>query len=255
MGSRRPVIAGNWKMNTSLEGALALAKGVAAGAAKHPGADAIVIPPACFLAPVLDALQGTSVGVGAQNMHPADKGAFTGELSAGMLQSLGVHYVVCGHSERRHIFGETSDWVGDKVHAAISAGLRPILCVGETLDDRDSGITERVVGEQLLAGLRHLSAAQMQYTIVAYEPVWAIGTGRTASPEQAQAVHAFIRTTLAERFDPATADQARLQYGGSVKPQNAGELLLQPDIDGALVGGASLKADSFTGILAATTSA
>jgi triosephosphate isomerase (TIM) len=255
MGSRRPVIAGNWKMNTTLEGALALAKGIADAASKHTGADAIVIPPACFLAPVMDALQGSSVGVGAQNMHPADKGAYTGELSAGMLQSLGVHYVVCGHSERRHIFGESSDWVGDKVRAAVAAGLRPILCVGETLEDRDAGITEAVVAEQLLAGLRHLNAAQMHQTIVAYEPVWAIGTGRTASPEQAQAVHAFIRTTLANRFDPATSDRARLQYGGSVKPQNARELLLQPDIDGALVGGASLKAESFAGILAATTSA
>ena len=255
MGSRRPVIAGNWKMNTTLTEAVSLAKGIAAAADKHTGSDAIVIPPACFLAPVLGALQGSSVGVGAQNMHPADKGAFTGELSGNMLQSLGVQYVVCGHSERRHIFGESSDWVGDKVLAAVTSGLRPILCVGETLEDRDSGITERVVGEQLLAGLRHLNATQMGQTIVAYEPVWAIGTGRTASPEQAQAVHAFIRTTLAERFDPTTADRARLQYGGSVKPQNAGELLLQPDIDGALVGGASLKADSFEGILAATTSA
>ena len=255
MGTRRPVIAGNWKMNTTLEDAVALAKGVASAHKAHAAADAIVIPPACFLAPVLKALEGTQVSVGAQNMHPADKGAFTGELSAHMLASLGIRYVVCGHSERRHIFGESSAWIGDKVQAALGAGLSPILCVGETLEDRDAGITESVVAEQLLAGVRHLSAAEMLRTIVAYEPVWAIGTGRTASPEQAQAVHAFIRTALAERFDAQTADATRIQYGGSVKPANAAELLLQPDIDGALVGGASLKAESFSGILAAVTTA
>jgi triosephosphate isomerase (TIM) len=252
MGTRRQVIAGNWKMNTTLEEAVTLAQGVAAAAAAHPGVDAIVIPPACFLDAVLRAVQGSPTGVGAQNMHPADKGAFTGELSGAMLRSLGVGYVVCGHSERRHVFGESNDWVGDKVQAALGAGLRPILCVGETLDDRDAGVTEAVVRDQLLAGLRHLDAGQMAHAIVAYEPVWAIGTGRTASPEQAQAVHAFIRMTLASRFDAATADAVRIQYGGSVKPQNAEELLLQPDIDGALVGGASLKAESFAGILAAS---
>lgn len=255
MAQRRPVIAGNWKMNTTLAEALELARGVAEAAKASPHCDTIVIPPACFLAPVLKVCEGSPLGVGAQNMHPSDKGAFTGELSGAMLKSLGVHYVVCGHSERRHIFGETSAWIGAKVAAAIGAGLIPILCVGETLDDRDKGITEAVVKEQLLEGLQHLDAAQAVRTIVAYEPVWAIGTGRTASPEQAQAVHAFIRTTLAQRFDAATADTLRLQYGGSVKPQNAAELLLQPDIDGALVGGASLKAESFAGILSASSSA
>ena len=188
-------------------------------------------------------------------MHPSDKGAFTGELSGAMLTSLGVSHVICGHSERRQIFGESSDWVGDKVAAAVAQGLTPILCVGETLDDRERGVTEQVVKEQLLAGLRHLNQTQAQRTIIAYEPVWAIGTGRTASPEQAQAVHAFIRSTLHQRFDATTAESLRLQYGGSVKPQNAAELLLQPDIDGALVGGASLNAESFAGILQGTTSA
>ena len=255
MAPRRPVIAGNWKMNTTLEEALSLARGVAQAASAQPKCDAIVIPPACFLAPVLKAVEGTGLGVGAQNMHPSEGGAFTGELSGAMLQSLGVSYVVCGHSERRHLFGESSAWVGDKVAAAISVGLVPILCVGETLEDRERGVTEAVVKEQLLEGMRHLDAPQAARTIVAYEPVWAIGTGRTASPEQAQAVHAFIRSTLAQRFDAGTADGLRLQYGGSVKPQNAQELLLQPDIDGALVGGASLKAESFAGILQASSSA
>jgi len=255
MGTRRQVIAGNWKMNTTLEEAIALTRGVAAAAAAHTQADAIVIPPACFLGAVVRAAEGSPLAVGAQNMHPAESGAFTGELSGAMLRSVGVHHVVCGHSERRHIFGETSDWVGDKVQAALAAGLGPILCVGETLQDREAGVTERVVREQLLAGLRHLDARAMSSTIVAYEPVWAIGTGRTASPEQAQAVHAFIRTTLSARFDAATADAIRLQYGGSVKPENAAELLLQPDIDGALVGGASLKPESFAGILSAAPAA
>ena len=248
MGSRRPVIAGNWKMNTTLTEAVSLAKGIAAAADKHTGSDAIVIPPACFLAPVLGALQGSNVGVGAQNMHPADKGAFTGELSANMLKSLGVQYVVCGHSERRHIFGESSDWVGDKVLAAVTAGLRPILCVGETLEDRDSGITERVVGEQLLAGLRHLNATQMGQTIVAYEPVWAIGTGLTATDEQAQEVHAVIRARIAETSEEA-AGGTRILYGGSVKPDNARELMSQPDVDGALVGGASLDMRVFSELI------
>jgi len=252
MAARRPVIAGNWKMNTTLGEALSLAKGVAKLADTHTSCDTIVIPPSCFIAPILKASEGSSLGVGAQNMHPEEKGAFTGEVSAAMLKSINVHYVLCGHSERRHIFGESSEWVGDKVAAAVRAGICPILCVGETLDDRDQGITEDVVAEQLLKGLRHLGSAEAAKTIVAYEPVWAIGTGRTASPDQAQAVHAFIRTTLAQRFDASTADALRLQYGGSVKPSNARELLLQPDIDGALVGGASLKAESFAGILAAT---
>lgn len=255
MGTRRQVIAGNWKMNTTLEEAVALTRGVADAAATYPQATAIVIPPACFLGAVVQAAEGSSVKVGAQNMHPAEGGAFTGEISGAMLHSMGVDHVVCGHSERRHIFGESNDWVGDKVQAALNAGLGPILCVGETLEDRDGGITEAVVREQLLTGLRHLDAAQMERTIVAYEPVWAIGTGRTASPEQAQAVHAFIRSTLSGRFDAGTADATRIQYGGSVKPQNAAELLLQPDIDGALVGGASLVAENFAGILKASPAA
>ena len=249
--SRRPIIAGNWKMNTDRAGAVALARAVADATAGADGVDVVVIPPACFLDPVVQAVAGTHVGVGAQNLHPAASGAFTGETSGPMLVSLDVSYVVCGHSERRHIFHEPSGWIGTKVAAAHAHGLTPILCVGETLEDREAGQTEAVVAEQLDGGLARLDRDQALATVIAYEPVWAIGTGRTATPEQAQEVHAFIRGRLAARFDAELAAAVRIQYGGSVKPSNAAELLSQPDIDGALVGGAALKADSFAGIVAA----
>lgn len=248
--TRHALIAGNWKMNTDRAGAVALAAGVAA-LPVPAGREVLVIPPTCLLDLVVSAVSGTHVRVGAQNMHPADGGAFTGETSGSMLTSLGVGYVLCGHSERRHVFGEASSFVGEKVKAAHQHGIRPILCVGETLDDREGGRTESVVGEQLGAGLAAVDAAQMLTTTIAYEPVWAIGTGRTATPAQAQAVHAYIRLRLAARYGEATAEAVRIQYGGSVKPGNAAELLGQPDIDGALVGGASLSADSFGGIIAA----
>ncbi len=248
--ARTALIAGNWKMNTDRAGAVALATGVAAIAAPA-GREVLIIPPTCFLEAVSGAVSGSSVGVGAQNMHPADKGAFTGETSGPMLSSLGVGYVLCGHSERRHVFGESAAFVGEKVAAAHRHGVRPILCVGETLDDREAGRTEAVVAEQLAAGLAEVDATQILATTIAYEPVWAIGTGRTASPEQAQAVHAFIRERLAALYDEAAADAVRIQYGGSVKPANAAELLGQADIDGALVGGASLTPESFAGIISA----
>lgn len=250
--ARRPFIAGNWKMHTRLDEAVALARAVAE--ATRASADAVevaVIPPACFLAPVGAALADTHVGLGAQNVHPEARGAFTGELAGAMLTDVGCRYVLCGHSERRQLFGETSAYVGAKVAAAHRAGLTPILCVGETLDERERGETEAVVTEQLLAGLEGLGAEQVAATVVAYEPVWAIGTGRNATPEQAQAVHAHLRTTLASRAGEETAAAVRIQYGGSVKPDNAAALLGQADIDGALVGGASLDADSFAAIAAA----
>ena len=247
---RRPIIAGNWKMNTNSVEAALLARAVAE-ATTGSIAEVVVIPPTCLLGIVGPILKGGHVAVGAQNMHPAEAGAFTGEASGGMLKSLGCQYVICGHSERRHIFGESPAWVGEKVLAAHREGLVPILCVGETLAQRDAGETQAVVLGQLEAGLTGLSAAQVEATVVAYEPVWAIGTGRTATPEQAQAVHAELRASLAARAGADVAAKVRIQYGGSVKPTNAAALLGQPDIDGALVGGASLQAESFDAIVQA----
>jgi triosephosphate isomerase (TIM) len=244
--SRKRIVAGNWKMNTTLEEAASLARAVAQGASTET--DLVLIPPACFLPAVLEATAQSPVGVGAQNLHPATSGAFTGETSGPMLTSLGAQYVVCGHSERRHVFGEQSDFIGEKVTAAHAHGLTPILCVGETLEDREADRTNEIVLGQLDAGLSGLEPGQIATTVVAYEPVWAIGTGRTASPEQAQEVHATIRARLSERFGASISEQVRIQYGGSVKPTNAAELLGQPDIDGALVGGASLVASSFLAI-------
>jgi len=250
--TRRRIIAGNWKMNTDRDEAVALAKAVAdATAAFAADVDVVVIPPSVLIAPVVDALGDSHVKVGAQNMHPEARGAYTGELAGTMLTSVGCRYVVCGHSERRQLFGETSEFVGTKVAAAFRFGLTPILCVGETLEEREAGQTEAVVTEQLKRGIDGLSKEQITEMVLAYEPVWAIGTGRTASPEQAQAVHAHLRSVLRQRAGAEVAEAVRIQYGGSVKPSNAAELLGAPDIDGALVGGASLKADSFAGIVGA----
>ncbi|MGM0575027.1 MAG: triose-phosphate isomerase [Myxococcota bacterium] len=248
---RRPVIAGNWKMNTTLDEATDLASAVAERSKGVRQAEVLVIPPACFLEQVAEAVTGSPVSVGAQNMHPEPGGAYTGEIAGPMLESMGVSHVLCGHSERRQLFGESPEWVGRKVAAAHRHGLTPILCVGETLEERQDDRTEAVVVEQIDRGLAQLTAAQVSHTIVAYEPVWAIGTGHTATPEQAQEVHASIRRRLGDRFGQDVARTVRIQYGGSVKPQNAESLLAQPDIDGALVGGASLKADSFTQIVEA----
>ncbi len=250
MTDRRRIIAGNWKMNTDLEGAVALAKAVADATADAAGAvDVVVIPPMPLVFPVAQALTDSHVGVGAQNIHPERGGAYTGEASGPMLNSIACRYVVCGHSERRHLFGETSAYIGEKVASAYAQGLVPILCVGETLDEREAGTTEAVVADQLKQGISGLTSEQVAGTVIAYEPVWAIGTGRTATPEQAQAVHAFLRGVLAAKIGAERAATVRIQYGGSVKPSNATELLSQPDIDGALVGGAALKADSFAAIV------
>ena len=248
--SRRTLIAGNWKMNTTLDDARDLAWAVAE-ATEDVEVDVVVIPPACFLVPVAEALAGSHVTIGAQNLHAEDKGAFTGEVSGPMLASAGCAWVLCGHSERRHIFGETNELVGDKVAAAHRAGLTPILCVGETLDQRDDGVTEVVVKAQVETGLAKIDAGAVERTVIAYEPVWAIGTGRTATPEQAQAVHAFIRGLLRETYGDGVADAVRIQYGGSVKPDNATQLMSQEDVDGALVGGASLKAEDFAALVRA----
>ena len=249
--SRRPVIAGNWKMNTTREDAVALARAVVEMVGPSPPCQVILIPPTCLLEAVGQAIGPSPVDLGCQNFHPERSGAYTGEVSGPMLRSLNVTHVLCGHSERRHLFGESSLWVGEKVAAAHAHGLTPILCVGETLDDREAERTRVVVLEQLDRGLSQLDGAKVATTVIAYEPVWAIGTGRTATPGEAQEVHALIRQRLAERFGSDVSQSVPLQYGGSVKPQNAQALLGQPDIDGALVGGASLDAASFAAIVGA----
>ena len=216
------------------------------------GAEVVIVPPFTALSKVSEILgRGQAAKVGAQNMHWEKSGAFTGEVSAQMLRELYVRYVVLGHSERRTLFGETDQIVNLKVRAALDAALKPIVCVGETLEQRDAGEVELVLRRQIEQSLQGLSARELSDAVIAYEPVWAIGTGRTASPEQAQAAHAFIRKTLGELWDAATADKVRIQYGGSVKPQNAAELMSEPDIDGALVGGASMEPRGFAEIVKA----
>ncbi|NNE00188.1 MAG: triose-phosphate isomerase [Pirellulaceae bacterium] len=249
--SRRTIIAGNWKMNMRAATAAALAKGVVEAVGERSTVEVVLCPPAVYLSCVADAVAGTPVELGAQNLYAANDGAFTGEVNASMLTDAGCRFVILGHSERRALMGETDAQVSEKLHAALAGNLVPIVCVGETLDQREAGDTEKVVEAQIrgsLAGLDEIRAAGI---VVAYEPVWAIGTGKTASPEQAEEVHAFIRKLLGELFTDEVAAQIRLQYGGSVKPGNAKELLGQPNIDGALVGGASLKADDFAGIISA----
>lgn len=247
----RKLIAGNWKMNTDRAGAVALAKGVVAAAGQHKNVDLLVCPPAVYLASVGEALTGSSVALGAQNMYHEANGAFTGELSAAMLKDIGCTYVILGHSERRHILKETDADVNKKTLAALAAGLIPIVCVGELLSEREAGKTEAVIKSQFDGSLAGVSAEQIEKAVIAYEPVWAIGTGKVATPEQAEEVHADLRRLLVERYNDRSAAKVRILYGGSVKASNAGELLRQLNIDGALVGGASLKAEEFLGIAAA----
>lgn len=238
-------------MNTDLEGAVALASDVVRSV--DGGAEAVgvgVCPPAVWLDAVAERLRGSAVRLGAQNVYPAEAGAFTGEVSPSMLGALGVHFVIVGHSERRQILGETSAFVAEKVRAATAVGLVPILCVGETLEERDAGDAEATVLAQLDASLEGVDLDRADALVLAYEPVWAIGTGRTATPDQAQAMHAAIRRRLGERFPGLGADVAIL-YGGSVKASNAAELFAEPDLDGALVGGASLDAGDFAAIVEA----
>jgi triosephosphate isomerase len=246
----RKLIAGNWKMNTDRASAVALAKSVSAGAGKHSAVDLLVCPPAAYLVPVGEALAGSKVALGAQNMYHEGNGAFTGELSAAMLKDVGCSYVILGHSERRHILGETDEAVNKKTLAALAAGLVPIVCVGELLSEREAGQTGAVIKRQFEGSLAGVSAEQIEKTVVAYEPVWAIGTGKVATPEQAEEVHADLRRLLVERYNDRSAAKVRILYGGSVKASNSAELLAQPNIDGALVGGASLKAEEFLGIAA-----
>jgi len=246
---RRPFIAGNWKMNLDRAGAVALAQSVAKAAAGLDDVDLAVMPPSIYLDAVAGTLRGSNVTWGAQNVYHQANGAYTGELSVGMLKDLGCTYVILGHSERRHVLGETDAEINKKVHAALAGGLVPILCLGELIEEREAGKTLEVINRQVEGSLAGISSTQMEGIVIAYEPVWAIGTGWVATPQQAQEVHLALRKMLLSRYNNQVAQAVRIQYGGSVKPDNARELLAQPDIDGALVGGASLKADQFMGIV------
>lgn len=243
---RKPIIAGNWKMHKTAGEGVALVERLRLLLDTVNAVDIVVCPPFTALAAVAGAAAGSKIILGAQNMHWQDKGAYTGEISPGMLKDIGCTYVIIGHSERRQYFAETDQTTNSKVKAAFQAGLSPILCVGETLAEREAGATEQVVGRQVQGGIDGLTAEQAAALVIAYEPVWAIGTGRTASADEAAAVCRFIRHTVAGMFGQGAADSVRIQYGGSVKPDNVAELMAKPDIDGALVGGACLEADSFS---------
>jgi triosephosphate isomerase len=247
---RKKIVAANWKMNMTQAEAAAFISTLLLEIGDMADVEVVIVPPFTAIAKVNEALGSSqNIKVGAQNMHWERSGAFTGEISPAMLRDLFCRYVVLGHSERRILFGETDEIVNRKVRAAHEASLRPILCVGETLDQRERGNVDKILGLQLRGSLAHLGAKELHETVIAYEPVWAIGTGKTATAVQAQEAHAFIRHTLSQISDEATAERIRIQYGGSVKPDNARELMSQPDIDGALVGGASLDPRSFAQII------
>jgi triosephosphate isomerase len=246
---RRFIVAGNWKMHKTSEEAVKLAFDLVPLVADIKSVDIVLCPPFTALETLSGVLRGSGIFLGAQNMHAEPKGAFTGEIAAPMLLPLGVTHVILGHSERRQLFGETDELVNRKVRAALGHGLIPIVCVGETLEQRESDRTEAVIGAQLEGALEGLALEDPERIVLAYEPVWAIGTGRNATPEQAQQVHAFVRARLTGFFGADLAGKVRIQYGGSVKPDNAADLMRQPDIDGALVGGASLDAGQFAAIV------
>ena len=247
---RRIMIAGNWKMNTDLESGTALASGLADHCkGKDLGVDVVVSPPFPYLQPVLNAVADSGIDVGAQNCYFEDSGAFTGEVSASMLKDIGCKYVILGHSERRHVLGECNGTINKKTKKALATGLSVILCVGELLEDREADKTAEVLDEQMAGGLADVPGSDLANIVIAYEPVWAIGTGKTASPEQAEEAHAHIRGWLVENYDEQIANGMRILYGGSVKPSNAAELLGQSNVDGALVGGASLTVDNFGPII------
>lgn len=251
MTSRIPMIAGNWKMNLTLKEAAQLVKAVAEGMQGLHGVEVLVAPPFTALTTVKDAIGNTPILLAGQNMHGEEQGAFTGEVSAAMLADAGCTHVILGHSERRTLFGETDDNIDRKAAVAVKKGLIPIVCIGETLEEREKDLTVSIIERQLRLSLRSFREEKKipASTILAYEPVWAIGTGRTATPEQAQEVHQFIRQWLKDQFGKQPAESIRILYGGSVKPDNVRELMSKPDIDGALVGGASLKPESFLPIV------
>ncbi len=242
---RRAFIAGNWKLNKTISESVEFVNAVKASVAGATGVDIGIGAQFAALKSLADACKGTNIKIGAQDCYWEESGAFTGEVAPAMLIDAGCSFVIIGHSERRQFFGETNETVNRKIKAALAAGLEVIMCCGEMLEERERGVTNKVVKDHIVNGLAGLTVEQMKKVTVAYEPVWAIGTGKTATPAQAQEVHAFIRGLLKEIFGEATAQSVRIQYGGSVKPDNVKELMAQPDVDGGLVGGASLKPDSF----------
>ena len=251
MDGRIPLIAGNWKMNLSLDESESLIDQIKEGISNLEGVNVLVAPPFTSLSVVKKALGESDIRLAGQNLHWESSGAYTGEISANMLAEAGCTHVILGHSERRTLFQETSEMVDLKVKAAVGVGLKPIVCIGETLEEREGGRTFEVIKEQLEGSLNNFREGKIMppAAILAYEPVWAIGTGKTATPDQAQEVHQFIRQWVSENFDGETANDVRILYGGSVKPDNAKDLMSRPDIDGALVGGASLKRDLFVPII------
>ncbi|MDR0352952.1 MAG: triose-phosphate isomerase [Opitutaceae bacterium] len=248
---RKKLIAGNWKMNKTVPEAATLAQEIAAELGRVTDVDIVVCPPHTALETVGKAIEGTTIKLGAQNMHPETGGAYTGEISAPMIRSLFATHVILGHSERRACFGETDAFINQKVLAALTHQLRPILCVGETLAEREAGATLQIVRTQTEAALAGVTAEQVTNVVIAYEPVWAIGTGKVATTEQAQEVHAFIRQLLTKLYNETIAQKIRILYGGSMKPANAPQLLTQKDIDGGLIGGAALEARSFVELVSA----
>ncbi len=246
---RKLFIAGNWKLNNTSKQAIELVTLLKRGLSDVTDIDIAVCPVATALTDVKDVLVESNISLGAQNVYWEDSGAFTGEISAPILKDIGVDYVIIGHSERRQYFGETDETVNKRIKAALAHDLKPIVCVGEVLQEREDGKAFDVIQKQCEGAFAGLTAAEMEKLVIAYEPVWAIGTGKTATPDQAQEVHKFIRDLLAKLYDDNVSQTMRIQYGGSVKPDNSAELMSQPDIDGALVGGAALKADSFIDLI------
>jgi triosephosphate isomerase len=246
---RKPIIAGNWKMHKTLSEAKSFAEEVKGLVPAQDKMESVICAPALFLQSLVETVKGTVVKVGAQNMHFEESGAFTGEISPKALSDLGVEYVIIGHSERREMFNETDESVNKKVLSAFKYNLTPIVCCGETLEQRENGETMNLVGAQIQKALTGLTEDQVKQTVIAYEPIWAIGTGKSSTAEDANEVCAHIRKVVAEQFSQDVADAIRIQYGGSVKPANIKEYMAQPDIDGALVGGASLEAQSFLQLL------
>ncbi|MBR4255415.1 MAG: triose-phosphate isomerase [Lentisphaeria bacterium] len=247
--ARKIFIAGNWKMNKTAAETAELASALKASLAQFAGkCEIAVCPTFTSLATAVEILKGSNVKVGAQNIHWADNGAYTGEISGAMLKEIGVEYVIIGHSERRQYFGETDETVNQRIKAALKYGLKPIVCIGETLAEREGGVTNTVLEKQIRGAFADISAADMDAVTIAYEPVWAIGTGKTATPEVAQETHAFIRSVLTALYGDKAQDIV-VQYGGSMKPENSGALVSKQDIDGGLIGGAALKADSFTALI------
>ena len=247
---RKPIIAANWKMHMTPQETEEFLRSFSRLLGSRDAIDVVVAPPFVSLAAAADATRpSANISLAAQNMSPEPAGAFTGEISARMIKELDCAYVILGHSERRTLFGENDTYIQRKVSVALDARIKPILCVGETLEERDANQLEEVLERQLKAGMKDVNRSRADDLVIAYEPVWAIGTGRTASAEQAQEAHAFIRKVLTDLYDAEVAGQIRIQYGGSVKPANIAELISQEDVDGALVGGASLEVDSFFGII------